>query len=121
MEAHMKTLLLAVAVPAFALAAALPASFAYAVGSDSTSTGEVRENPSYQQTAPMSKDAQTPATKNPSTQKQPKKHPPTAVMDSASPPDKSTPDKSRSAKHPPTSVMDRAAPDQKSPGAEQKQ
>jgi hypothetical protein len=119
MEAYMKTLRLAVAVPAFALAAALPASFAYAVGSDNTSTtGEVKEN---QQTAPMSKDAQTPAAKNASTQKQPKKHPPTAVMDSASPPDKSTPDKSRSAKHPPTSVMDRAAPDQKSPGAEQKQ
>ena len=122
MEAHRKTFRLAVAVPAFALAAALATPLAYAVGSDNTSTtGEVRgEAPSDPQTAPMSKDAQPPAGKSSSTQKAPKKHPPTSVMDSASPPDKSTPDKSRSSKHPPTSVMDRAAPDQKSPGDDQK-
>jgi len=114
----MNKLRIASAVAALTAAFALPAWGADATSNGTANLDQQVPSTSTQPTAPATSDGATVGTQPGSNSKaNPRKHPPTAAMDSATPTDKTPTGKSAATKHPPTTQMDRAAPDEKSPGS----
>jgi hypothetical protein len=117
-EVNMNKLRIASAVAALTAALVLPAWGADATSNGTANLDQQVPSTSTQPTAPATSDSATAGTQQGSNSKaNPRKHPPTAAMDSATPTEKTPTGKSAATKHPPTTQMDRAAPDEKSPGS----